>query len=452
MRRTTTLTALVGLAATALVPAAAAPAAAAETCDGRAATIVVVLPEGTHTSAPVTGTPGDDVIVGTAGNDTIDGGGGNDVLCGLAGADTLVGGDGDDRLFGGADTEYFSDDGYYGDLLVPGAGDDLVDLGTGASDIWFWESPLQVDQVSYADAPTAVRVDLAAGTATGHGTDTIVDGAPGRPIGVIGSAHDDTLLGSAARDVVDAGAGDDTIDTRGGADVVAPDDPGRTTSGWSHGVPIPDPVPQPGDDVVSTGPGSDGVWVQRGADVVRGGADVDRLTSDSPDPGTRLLGGGGDDRLFGASGTRLEGQAGNDRIDVEVVGGSPRSWWSGGRGRDSLNLSIARGLELDALVVDAPRRRVDGDGDRVATYLSLERVAVFDRIARVTFRGGPADEQFSANARRVRATGGGGDDRLDGSRGPDLLDGGPGRDRLTGYAGRDRCLRGERLRSCEQRR
>ena len=130
MRRTTTLTALAALAVAPL-GLAAAPALAAETCDGKVATIVVLLEPGTFSSAPVVGTPGDDVIVGTEQNDTIDGAGGNDTICGLAGADTLVGGDGDDRLFGGADAEYFSDDGYFGDLLVPGAGDDHVDLGTG---------------------------------------------------------------------------------------------------------------------------------------------------------------------------------------------------------------------------------------------------------------------------------------------------------------------------------
>ncbi len=313
MRRTTTLTALATLLVAPL-GLAAAPAQAAETCDGKVATIVVLLEPGSFSSAPVVGTPGDDVIVGSEHNDTIDGAGGNDTICGLAGADTLVGGDGDDRLFGGADAEYFADDGYFGDLLVPGAGDDHVDLGTGEEDIWFWESTLEVDQVSYADAPTGVRVDLTAGTATGHGTDTIVTGTVGRPIGVIGSAHDDTLLGSVGRDVVDAGAGDDTVDTGEGADLVGPDDPGRTTSGWTYGAPRPVQEPQPGDDTVSTGPGSDMVWVRRGADVVRGGEDVDRLFSDSPEPGTRLLGGEGNDRLSGDAGTSILGQSGNDTL------------------------------------------------------------------------------------------------------------------------------------------
>ncbi|GAA5114445.1 hypothetical protein GCM10023339_20150 [Alloalcanivorax gelatiniphagus] len=457
MRRTTapvTLSALIGLTASILgVGLAASPARAAETCDGKVATIVVTLAPQAYVTAPVTGTPGDDVIVGSEGNDTVDGLGGNDVVCGLGGADTLVGGVGDDRLFGGADAEYSADDGYYGDLLVPGAGDDLVDLGTGEEDIWFWESDLQVDQVSYADSPAPVRVDLAAGTATGHGTDTIVTGAPGRPIGAIGSPHDDTLLGTVGRDVMDAGGGDDTVETGDGADVVGADDPGRTTSGWTYDAPRPDPVPQPGDDVVSTGPGSDSVRVERGVDVVRGGDDVDRLFSTSPEPGSRLLGGEGKDRLFDeAPGTLLLGQGGDDELTGTLTKGAGRSSWVGGPGRDRLTIYTPRRIDADVLRVDVPRQHVTADRAVRGRLAGIERLSMSVRVARAEFRGGPADEWFYANARRVRATGGGGNDRLDGSRGPDVLDGGPGRDVLGGSGGRDRCVRGERLTSCEIRR
>ena len=455
MHRGTTpicLTALVGLTASILAGGlGVSPAQAAVTCDGKVPTIVVTLPPRADVTAPVPGTPGDDVILGTDANDTIDGLGGNDVICGLAGADTLVGGDGADRLFGGADLQYAPDEGYYGDLLVPGAGDDHVDLGSGEPDIWFWESPLEVDQVSYADSPAPVRVDLAAGTATGHGTDTIVTGVSGRPIGVIGSAFDDTLLGTVGRDVVHAGGGDDTVVTGEGADVVGPDDPGRTTSGWRPGD-DPARVPQAGDDTVSTGPGSDGVWVRRGTDVVRGGADVDRLTSDSTERGTRLLGGAGKDRLSGADGTTLKGQSGNDQLASTLGGTGRASAWSGGAGRDVLTVLAPKDIELRSLRIDAPARRVTGDGARVASYTGIERVRATGKIARVTFRGGRADELFYASARRVRATGGSGNDRLDGSRGADVLDGGPGRDVLAAGPGRDRCVRGERLSSCEIRR
>lgn len=435
-----------------LLVAVGTPAhAAGETCDGKVATLVVAPSTQTHVTEPVTGTPGDDVIVGTEGDDTIDGAGGNDVICGLAGADTLVGGDGNDRLFGGADDEYEPDEGYYGDLLVPGAGDDHVDLGTGEQSIWFWESDLEVDQVSYADSPAGVTVDLTAGTAVGHGTDTIVTGSTGRPIGVIGSAHDDTLLGSVGRDVVEAGAGDDTVVTGDGPDVVSPDSPGRTSSGWRLNDDTPEPASQPGDDVVSTGAGSDGVWVRRGADVVRGGADVDRLTSDSPESGTRLLGGEGKDRLRGEGHSVLLGQSGNDELDGAVVAGSPATW-DGGAGRDSLTLTVTGRPGLDLVRIDVPARRVLGDGARLGSLVGIEKFGSYGRIGRAVFVGGRVGERFGSSARRVHAFGGGGNDWLEGSRWADLLDGGPGRDRLDGNFGRDRCLRGERLSRCEVRR
>lgn len=442
-----TLTLPLGLLVTVGTPAHAA----AETCDGKVATLVVASSTPTHFTEPVTGTPGDDVIVGTEGDDTIDGAGGDDTICGLAGADTLVGGDGNDRLFGGADDEYFADEGYYGDLLVPGPGDDHVDLGTGEQRIWFWESDLQVDQVSYADSPVGVTVDLAAGTAVGHGTDTIVTGMVGRPIGVIGSAHDDALIGSVGRDVIAAGAGHDTVVTGDGADVVSPDSPGRTSSGWRIGDDAPDPASQPGDDVVSTGAGSDGVWVRRGADVVRGGADVDRLTSDSPESGTRLLGGEGKDRLSGEGRSVLLGQSGKDELDGAVTAGSPATW-NGGAGRDSLTLTVPGRPGLDLVRIDVPARRVLGDVARLGSIAGIEKFGSYGRIGRAVFVGGRAGERFGSSARRVHARGGAGSDWLEGSRWVDLLDGGPGRDRLDGNFGRDRCLRGERLSRCEVRR
>ena len=105
------------------IAGAGAPASAAAVCDGRAPTIVAVA------GTPTTGTPGNDVILGTDAGDVIDGVAGDDVICGLDGRDTLIGGPGDDRLLGGLDGEYFPEDSYEGDLLVPGPGDDFVDLG-----------------------------------------------------------------------------------------------------------------------------------------------------------------------------------------------------------------------------------------------------------------------------------------------------------------------------------
>lgn len=80
----------------------AAAADSADTCRGRAVTIM--------------GTPGDDVITGTDGPDVIKGLGGNDVIYGLKGRDIICGGGGNDIIYGG-----LGDDWLYG-----GSGDDKL--------------------------------------------------------------------------------------------------------------------------------------------------------------------------------------------------------------------------------------------------------------------------------------------------------------------------------------
>jgi Ca2+-binding RTX toxin-like protein len=231
------------LLAAALAPVAAVPATAvAETCDGKVATIVVPPPApGGFRTDPVTGTPGDDVIVGTTWPDTIDGVGGDDTICGLKGDDHLLGGSGRDRLFGGLDEDYVTGEGYDGDVIEPGPGDDYVDLGYDpqSDDLDPADGPWQLwDRVSYLNSAGAVTVDLEAGTAKGEGTDTIAHSA-----GIVGSPHDDVLLGSDGHDWIAGGGGDDFIDARGGHDRVTADhrDMGE---GESAG---------PGDDVVLGG-------------------------------------------------------------------------------------------------------------------------------------------------------------------------------------------------------
>ena len=167
----------------------------------------------------VVGTPGDDVIVGTAGPDFIDGAGGNDVICGFASSDRLVGGLGDDRLFGGLDADYSCDDGYFGDLLVPGPGDDHVDIGVDPDSLSLCEfdGVETLDRISYADATAGVDANLATGVATGEGRDTLVVGGA---FGVLGSPFDDRIIGTEEMNVIEAGAGSDMIRAGGGNDVL----------------------------------------------------------------------------------------------------------------------------------------------------------------------------------------------------------------------------------------
>ena len=198
---------------TASLAVTSAPVAATvETCDGRPATIVAV--EGRATR----GTEGDDVIVGTDGPDVVDALGGNDVVCGLGGGDELHGGAGDDRLFGGLSGR--DENGVYqADLVLPGAGDDTIDVGldpTALTDGQEDNGP-GFDSISWADSPAGVTVDLVAGTAIGEGSDTIVLQPATK---TVGSAHADSITGSDRAEEFDTGPGDDVVTSAGGDDVV----------------------------------------------------------------------------------------------------------------------------------------------------------------------------------------------------------------------------------------
>jgi Ca2+-binding RTX toxin-like protein len=122
---------------------------------------------------------------GGAGNDVLDAGGGNDILLGGAGTDTLTGGLGSDTLNGGT-------------------GDDVVD---------------------YTDAAAGfVIVNLAQGSASGDGSDTLIsiedvigsDGADN----IIGSSVGNDLSGGAGNDMLNGGAGNDTLNGGLGKDVL----------------------------------------------------------------------------------------------------------------------------------------------------------------------------------------------------------------------------------------
>jgi Ca2+-binding RTX toxin-like protein len=154
-------------------------------------------------AASLTGNSLGNDLTGNGSKNTLDGGAGNDVLDAGAGNDTLLGGDGTDILIGGLGT----------DILNGGTGDDLVD---------------------YTDAAAGfVNVNLATGTASGDGTDTLISiedviGSDGADI-IVGSTADneltgglgnDNLSGGGGADILFAGTGDDTVDAGDGDDII----------------------------------------------------------------------------------------------------------------------------------------------------------------------------------------------------------------------------------------
>ncbi len=260
-----------------LVSAPAPVTAAAATCAGVPATIV-----GTTGDDELTGTPGDDVIAALEGNDVIDGGAGNDLVCGDAGADRLTGGDGNDRLYGGDNglvPLFESEPEPGGDTLVPGPGDDLVDVGVNT--VLRGDGYNSPDTIDYSASATGVTVDLVSGVATRRGQrhrrGRPTHARSGAVIELIGSNHADHLLGTEGPDQLVGNGGGDRIEARGGDDLVM--------NAWDEYAPAPG---ENADDYFDGGAGDDYLDSTGGADVLLGGDGPDHIRKEGgPDHARR---------------------------------------------------------------------------------------------------------------------------------------------------------------------
>ncbi|CAD5107743.1 peroxidase family protein [Zestomonas carbonaria] len=119
------------------------------------------------------------LIVGGAGNDVLNGGAGNDLLIGGAGNDTLVGGTGDDTY------------------EVTEAGDQVVELaGQGIDTVWAHVSSYtlsaNVENLLYGGAGNF--------TGTGNALDNLIQGGAGNDV-LNGGGGNDTLIGGAGNDI-----------------------------------------------------------------------------------------------------------------------------------------------------------------------------------------------------------------------------------------------------------
>lgn len=216
---------------------------------------------GTEKNDVIAGLGGDDTILGLEGHDVLCGGAGDDLIEGSVGHDELAGGPGDDGLDGGEDSDWLSfwdatagvdvdlaagtstgqgsdriagfeilwgteyDDRIAGDdgddQIQTSGGDDVLD-GRGGDDILYggkgddeYVGGDGEDLVSYVEAPQGVEVDLAAGTATGEGNDSLraietLDGSR-FPDTISGGDADETLIGREGDDVLSGGEGDDVL-------------------------------------------------------------------------------------------------------------------------------------------------------------------------------------------------------------------------------------------------
>ncbi|WP_085317240.1 calcium-binding protein [Derxia lacustris] len=406
----------------------------------------------------ITGSSGNDTLTGISGNDTLDGGLGDDLLIGstsrhetadyssatgavavnlrygissgaaghdtLTAIDNLIGSGFSDRLTGDAGRN----------LLVGGAGRDQLhgeagaDTLRGGSDADLLDGGTDNDTADYADAGSAVVVNLVSGHATGGGgNDTLVSIE-----NVIGTAFDDRITGDGRSNVLDGGAGNDTL--------VA----GGSSNSWLYNE---DLIGGAGDDLLIGGGAAraryDGagaaVQVDLSAGTSSGGDGNDRLRNIDNVLGSQygdslrgnadynwLIGGGGNDSLIGGGGNDdLDGGAGNDSLD----GGTGRDWLYAGAGNDTLR----GGRDKDTLYGD------DGDD-------SLDGGSGYDDLD-----GGDGNDSLDGGANADTLRGGGGDDSLTGGNGNDwftdyseydtgndTLSGGNGNDTFMGGDGNDR--------------
>ena len=133
------------------------------------------------------------VAAGYSPSQTFKGGSGSDAITGGSLGDHVSGGSGSDNIAGGAGNDTLAGDSS-SDTVSGGLGDDVLDGG--ASN----------DTASYAAAAGPVTVNLSLGTATGEGTDTLLNMEH-----VTGSGFNDTLTGNTLNNALVGGAGNDTV-------------------------------------------------------------------------------------------------------------------------------------------------------------------------------------------------------------------------------------------------
>jgi Tol biopolymer transport system component/Ca2+-binding RTX toxin-like protein len=410
---------------------------------------------------------GDDWVSGGDGNDLINGGSGNDTLLGDAGSDKLIGDGGNDKLYGGDGT----------DLLVGGAGADAFDGGAG------------LDRVDYDNAVTLILG--ASGTAVAGSTgDAIGDTFSGiehirgsdqadvidvsTAIGIVyGGAGDDTLIGGSGTNQINGDAGNDTIYGGGASGAIMAGDAGPRTYEVLFGG--------EGDDAIVTGTlagQSAAAWGDAGDDRLTGGAGTEGLFGG--DGSDTIATGGGNDRVYGGTGDDTI-TIGGDFASVEAYGGDGRDVLSaagagtavrlygdndqdvleGGSGGDVFyggdGADRAYGGDGNDYIYDADGMSGDsvegGHGfDSViyslgGTYdfsasnpladIIAEDVELIQFQAQVTVVGSDRLERFNGSGAADTIDGGGGNDWIIGWAGSDVLRGGFGNDRLQGGAGTD---------------
>ncbi|TAN65978.1 MAG: calcium-binding protein [Methylobacter sp.] len=336
-------------------------------------------------------------------------------------------------------------------------------IGTNFDD--YMDGMKGIDTVSYAKAWSAVKVNLAAQTATGGaGTDVLKNIE-----NVIGSNFNDNLTGVGTGSRLDGGMGIDTLTGAGGNDTYLITAGDVVTD--SGGI---DTVISNIDYVLATG--LENLILRTGALVGIGNSAVNKLTGNSSD--NVLDGGAGADVLVGLAGndiymvddpndTILEKGAGRDMVystvtfslngtgvnNVEelrltgtadingsgnalnntIYANSGSNILNGDIGEDTLSYQFGAISGVTVKLDDASPQTTGGSGN--------DTIYAFENLI-----GSHYEDALTGDLRNNKLTGGEGkdsltgvlgNDTLDGGLGNDLLDGGEGDDVIIGGAGQD---------------
>ncbi|WP_421903475.1 hypothetical protein [Maridesulfovibrio sp.] len=416
-------------------------------------------PHDIHDSGYFEGTNDADTLTGSSSKDTVKGLGGNDTLYGESGDDKLFGGEGNDTLYGGAGE----------DMLNGGAGSNYLD-GGGAAD--------EVDFASFDGQEHGVTVDLnnkndagEVAVSTDGGHDVLVNIE-----GVIGTAHQDTLIGDDGVNRFEPGlnaeyvSGDtstyETVSGGTGAELdwvqfEKLDSKYYIDANLASGeIEILDSTRSENKDVnniqlerienVLGSSGNDHIYGSSGENIIKGGAGNDSLSGIRGDDtifgeaGNDSIDGGDDaDSLSGGEGNdSISGGAGNDSIDGGsgadfIAAGSGADIIDGGEGVDSLSYNEFSSDNTMTVTMT-------GAGKGTAQINLLPDTDTFENIEKIigtrthdTFNGSNYADTFDGNQGSDNLYGHGGADVIEGGAGGDNIEGGDGNDLLSGGAGAD---------------
>jgi Ca2+-binding RTX toxin-like protein len=334
------------------------------------------------------GGPGNDILKSGAGNDDLRGGSGNDILEGGAGGDTVDWHDydqaaGDDILRGGDGNDNLASGPSVGDLFYGGDGSDTASAG-GITQLMLTDS----DYISsgIVSANHSVESWILYGT----NNDDTIDASLFTGIGIYVDA-------GAGNDIVTSGSGSDSLRGGPGNDILKSGAGNDDLRGGS------------GNDILEGGAGGDTVdWHDydqaAGDDILRGGDGNDNLAS-GPSVGDLFYGGDGSDTASAGGITQLT-LTDSDYISSGIVSAnhSVESWiLYGTNNDDTIDASLFTGI---GIYVDA------GAGNDIVTSGSGSD----------SLRGGPGNDILKSGAGNDDLRGGSGNDILEGGAGGDTVD------------------------------